>query len=183
MSSPIQTITKPFRLKNRNCIYCGLPFDEGLEFDIEHVIGRKFVPKNSLKNQWNLIAKACKGCNSKKSQLEDDISAITILRAARRDPNDPMLRAEVARKLKPGGAASRFTGKPVARSDVQRSLSGTLMDAATFSFTFSGPPHIDPSRELELALFHVQAFYYLTTYNEENCRGELTPGLFAVIDR
>ena len=42
------------------------------------MIGRRFVPKGKLNNQWNLIVRVCIKCNNKKSDLEDDISAISM---------------------------------------------------------------------------------------------------------
>jgi hypothetical protein len=44
----------------------------------EHVIGRRFVPKNTMFGQWNVILRACRECNTAKSELENDISAITM---------------------------------------------------------------------------------------------------------
>jgi hypothetical protein len=38
----------------------------------------KFVPKGTLENQWNLILNACRNCNGRKADLENDISAITM---------------------------------------------------------------------------------------------------------
>ena len=162
-------VTKPIRLENLNCIYCGNPFDDDSELrkiSTEHVIGRRFVPKGSLDNQWNLIANACKGCNRSKADLEDDISAITLFRSLDDPAADPGIRAEAARKLKPGGAVSRFTGKLVAQSAVK----------------LVGPPHVEPDREDQLAFFHVQAFFFLCTYDDNTQVGSLTPGCFQPLD-
>lgn len=175
----MKTLTKPILLNNLNCIYCGRHFVESqLRKTTEHVIGRRFVPKGSLENQWNLIAKACEGCNGSKSALEDDISAITLSRSLEDPATDPGIRAEAARKLKPDGAISRFTGKPVVQSAVEHTVTGTLMDAATFSFSLVGPPHVEPDREDQLAFFHVQAFFFLCTYDDNTQVGSLTPGCF-----
>ena len=64
-------------LHNSNCVYCGVSFEE-TNHTKEHVVGRRFVPKGTLENQWNLIVRACKRCNEKKADLEDDISAILM---------------------------------------------------------------------------------------------------------
>jgi hypothetical protein len=175
----MKTLTQPILLKNLNCIYCGNLFDESVvRKTTEHVIGRRFVPKGSLENQWNLIANACESCNGSKSALEDDISAITLFRSLDDPATDPGIRAETARKLKPSGAVSRFTGKAVIQSAVKHTITGTLMDAATFSFSLVGPPHVEPDREDQLAFFHVQAFFFLCTYDDSTQLGNLTPGCF-----
>jgi hypothetical protein len=68
---------KAILLRNRNCCYCGdLLKDVGSTK--EHVIGRNFVPTNTLDGQWSLILRACLRCNRNKSKLENDISAITM---------------------------------------------------------------------------------------------------------
>lgn len=70
-------VTKPVRLHNVVCPYCGatLASDSTTK---EHVVGRKFVPKGPLENEWNLILNACRPCNNQKADLEHDISAITM---------------------------------------------------------------------------------------------------------
>jgi hypothetical protein len=59
------------------CPYCGVALSKENSTK-EHVLARKFVPKGTLNNQWNLILNACRCCNNSKSDLEDDISAITM---------------------------------------------------------------------------------------------------------
>jgi hypothetical protein len=115
----MKTLTQPILLRNLNCIYCGNPFDDdsGVRKTREHVIGRSFVPRGSLENQWNLIANACESCNRSKSALEDDISAITLFRSLGDPASDPGIRAEAARKLKPDGAVShRWRGVCLSRT-------------------------------------------------------------------
>jgi hypothetical protein len=66
-------------LRNINCAYCGRLFDAELPATKEHVIGRRFVPRGCFAGQWNLILNACGRCNGDKAELEDDISAITMM--------------------------------------------------------------------------------------------------------
>src|ERR1019366_4331882 len=54
---------KALILPNLNCVYCGDPLNKSSTTE-EHVIGRKFVPKNSLFGQWNLIVNAWRKCNN-----------------------------------------------------------------------------------------------------------------------
>jgi len=67
-------------LDNVNCPYCGLSIDMPSRdsWDKDHVIGRRFVPRGTIENQWNIQVNAHKLCNNRKSNLEDDISAISI---------------------------------------------------------------------------------------------------------
>src|SRR6266550_9402360 len=99
------------RLDNRTCLYCGLAEAEENPFTVEHVVGRRFVPKGSLDKSWALIGNACLRCNSRKSDLEDDISAITLQPNLGERHADPLLEAEAARKAK--GSVSRRTRKRV----------------------------------------------------------------------
>ena len=50
---------------------------------------------------------------------------------------------------------------------------------ATFTFTAVAPPQAEQHRVYELAMFHVQAFFYLITYKEESRTGSRFPGRFA----
>lgn len=75
------TAHSPSRLIVRRsafCAYCGHAFGPGDRGENEHVIGRRFVPKGTLANHWNLILSACGPCNDAKAELENDISAITM---------------------------------------------------------------------------------------------------------
>jgi hypothetical protein len=69
---------KAILLRNRNCVYCGVDLNKDTGSTREHVIGRRFVRKGSLSSQWNLIVRACELCNRTKSDLEDEISAISM---------------------------------------------------------------------------------------------------------
>lgn len=102
-------------LKNRTCVYCGTYFD-GTDHTKEHVIGRRFVPKGKLHDQWNLIVRACMSCNSRKANLEDDISAISMHpdawgRCA--DANNDLTTSAYRKAAK---SISRKTGKLVGES-------------------------------------------------------------------
>lgn len=65
-------------LDNISCVYCGIKLHKQNRTR-EHVVGRRFVPKGTLHQNWNLIVQACKSCNNETSDLENDISAITML--------------------------------------------------------------------------------------------------------
>jgi 5-methylcytosine-specific restriction endonuclease McrA len=103
------------RLDNISCPYCGSLFSEK-RTTVEHVIGRRFVPKATLNESWNLILRACSECNARKANLEDDISAITMAAdiSGRYAEEEAILRTEAERKgVK---SLSRRTGKPVLAS-------------------------------------------------------------------
>ena len=74
---------RPTRLKNKRCAYCHAEFLREGEPQKEHVIGLLFVPRGSHNQQWNLHLNACNLCNQAKSVLENDISAISMVAAAR----------------------------------------------------------------------------------------------------
>lgn len=100
---------KPTILDNIICPYCGREAEPNDPFTDEHVIGRRFVPKGSLAAGWSLIMKAHQSCNNQKSDLEDDISAITLLPDLGKPHDQPELSALAARKA--AGALNRRTKK------------------------------------------------------------------------
>jgi 5-methylcytosine-specific restriction endonuclease McrA len=73
-SLPANRVT---RHHNGVCPYCGCQL-ELKKSTKEHVVGRRFVPRGKLDAHWNLLVNACEPCNNRKSDLEDDISAITL---------------------------------------------------------------------------------------------------------
>ncbi|WOD18977.1 HNH endonuclease [Paraburkholderia kirstenboschensis] len=164
-------------LRNKTCAYCGLPFGPNLPETKEHVIGRRFVPLGSLANQWNLILYACEGCNGDKSDLEDDISAISMMpdELGQYAIDDPRIKAEVARKA--AKSKSRRTGKAVADSREKFELNGAW-GPATFTFTLTAPAQIDEMRLYRLAHYHFRGFFYWTSYERESNRGGFVPGGF-----
>jgi hypothetical protein len=168
-------------LRNLTCIYCGRQDCPEFPLTKEHVIGRKFVPTGSFVTGRNLIAYACKSCNHEKSQLEDDISAITLLPDLGTSHDDPTLQALAIRKgIR---SISRHTRTPVAQSYHRDKIVGTLMGGALrMSVDIIGPPHIGRERAHRLAYFHVSAFFYLITYDESHRTGCVFPGVFSVVD-
>jgi hypothetical protein len=161
-------------LKNRNCIYCGDPLTK-VTRTREHVIARNFVPKGTL--DLNLIGWACYDCNLTKSELEDDISLISMLPAlGERLPPDDERIPDVARKAK--NAFSRRTGKPVKDSRETFTVTGEIFPGLTMTAKLVSNPQTDPERVYLLAMFHVQAFFYLTTYNKNTHMGARLPGIF-----
>lgn len=164
-------------LKNRTCIYCGkdLPITEVTK---EHVIGRKFVPKGELSDQWNLIAQCCVDCNNSKGELENDISAITIFTLAANSPNNSNLIAEALRKAEK--CISRKTHNAVAKGQ-QRLTVNAQFGACKMSLNFIGPPEIENERIEDLCRYHVTGFFYWMTFDQENQVGSLLPGRFTLV--
>jgi hypothetical protein len=162
------------RLDNCTCLYCGIVGTDETSLTIEHVVGRRFVPKGSLANSWALIGNACDLCNGKKAELEDDISAITLQPDLGERHDDPLLAAEAARKAK--GSFSRRTKKIVGRSQEEGSVEGKMMSSIDVKFSFVSPPQLVEKRVHELAQMHLQGFFYLMSYNEAERRGGFIPG-------
>lgn len=164
-------------LRNVTCAYCGCSFEGELSPTKEHVIGRRFVPKGSLRAQWNLILNVCEGCNREKGVLEDDISAITMMPDAwgRYAVDDERLREEVARKAV--NSRSRRTGKTVAESQEELAIDGSF-GSLSFTVNLIGPAQVESERLFRLARFQFEAFVYFTTYNAETLRGSFVSGVF-----
>ena len=164
------------KLPNKNCVYCGEMLTEESATE-EHVIGRRFVPKGTLFGQWNIILRACSDCNNAKSQLEDDISAITMQPDAHGQfpSEDERFRSEAQRKTP---SISQFTGKPVGQSAEKMHLSGHFGPGATLGVQMSAPPQVSEERLYQLARFHVQGFFFFITFDKESERGGFLTGIF-----
>lgn len=163
------------RLKNSTCPYCGSALSE-IPHDVEHTIGRRFVPKGKLDGCWNLILRACLSCNRRKGQLEDDLSAITMQPDAFGEyaVDDPVLHAEATRKG--AGSISRWTNKRVGESSETKELEGSFGPGVQYAVNFVMPPQVDPERAMELAKMQLSAFFYWITYDSETARGSFWPG-------
>ncbi len=167
--------TKPIRLPNRSCIYCGLDFGDGVLRAREHVIGRNFVPEGSFKaNDWNLIVWACRVCNIWKSDLEGEISAITLQPAIGTAHLDKTLSQLAARKA--SKAYSHVTGKTIGESRERLSLTYSLAPNASMTFGCVAPPRLVPDRVMAPAGAQIQAFFYFLTYDTSQGRGSFLPG-------
>lgn len=168
-------INRPF--KNINCAYCGVELD-ATSSTKEHVIGKHFVPKGKLDGQWNLILNVCRYCNNLKSDLEDDLSAISMQPDGygQHAVNDLILFDQARRKAI--GSKSRLTNKPVGDSKEKIEINSTLTPGVHLKLSMSSPPQADPARIYHLAEFHLKAFFYLVTYNQKTKRGGFWPGAF-----
>lgn len=167
----------PIILENETCVYCGIQLSSAL-ITKEHVIGRRFVPKGKLHGQWNLIMRACRHCNGKKSNLEDDISAISMQVDAwgRHSLSDSALADEAIRKGK--NSVSRRTRKPVKESSEQIAIKGSFSPGAEFTFDLTSPPQIESNRIYELARMQLMAFFYWITFNHISKKGGFWPCSF-----
>jgi hypothetical protein len=176
LPSDVRRFERPIGLRNRNCPYCGVELSrEGRTR--EHVIGKSFVPRALLADQWNMILWACQKCNWEKSQLEDDISAITLLpgwEGFTRADSEHHIKAS---RQKASGSTSRRTGKLVKDSVEKLSVTGRS-GPLEMSFELVAPPAIDEVRAFQLARMHMMAIFYLTTFNEASQRGGFWPGPF-----
>ncbi|TPI60831.1 HNH endonuclease [Mesorhizobium sp. B3-1-7] len=167
-------------LRNRVCPYCRIDLSPGNE-STEHVVGRKFVPKGTLENQWNLILKACDNCNGNKADLEDDISAITMQPdvSGQHFGSHPQLAKDAAHKATK--ASSRHTGKAVGDSQPNLVVKGELAKGVSVTFNFTGQAVISPERAFDLAAYHFRAFFFYLTFNPGDGCGPELPGVYAEI--
>lgn len=152
-------------LKNLRCVYCGTWFDT-LKPTKEHVIGRRFVPKGKLNGQWNLIVQACKACNRRKSDLENDISGITLFPdqwGKHADPED--VDALESSRRKATNCISAITGLPIKDSIPRFTIKVPLAPGATLTFNMTANPELSEDRVYELARLHCMAFFFFVTYD------------------
>jgi hypothetical protein len=165
---------KPIVLKNLTCPYCGSELDKKTNTK-EHVVGRRFVPKGSLSQKWNLILRACNICNNKKSSLEDDISAISMQPNVhgKYPSNHHLLLAEAQRKAK--HSFSKTTKKLVSESQANLKVAGTFM-GGEMKIELIAPPQIDEIRAFELARLQITAFFYFITFDHSANIGHFWPG-------
>ncbi|MEX2384351.1 MAG: hypothetical protein WEB59_07145 [Thermoanaerobaculia bacterium] len=171
---------QPTILKNVSCPYCGTQLDDQNRSK-EHAVARSSVPKGSLDGAWNLILNACKACNGAKSDLEDDIPAISMQPdpTGRHPREDPRLIKDAARK----GAKSwsRLTGMPVGKSTVRQTFNFSLGPGMTVSVGSVGPPQVEESRVFALAWYQLAAFFYFVTYDDQSKTGKHWPGEFVPV--
>ncbi len=170
----------PIVLDNNTCPYCGRPLNE-VGATKEHVIGRRFVPLGTLDRRWNLILQACPDCNSRKADLEDDVSAISMQPSvvggfARADV---VLRGEANRKG--AGSRSRITGKAVRDSSERIELRAALAPGASVTFGLIAPPQQVPERVFELARMQLSGFFYWITFDQVRRTGGFWLGGFCPI--
>jgi hypothetical protein len=173
------------KLKNGTCPYCGKEFseiDEKYKATEEHVIGRRFIPVGTLHQQWNLILDTHMKCNSEKSKLEDDISAITMLKDLRGRHHSPNEKLANDNKRKSSKSISQVTGKPVKDSYEKFEINGRVGSSASVNIKIVAPPQIDVERIQQLALYHARAFFYMITFEEKTKRGGFWLGPFMPIE-
>jgi 5-methylcytosine-specific restriction endonuclease McrA len=166
---------QPEVLRNTTCCYCGVALAD-VAANKEHVIAKNFVPYNVLDRSWNLIARACVRCNTRKSDLEDDM-AVLSLQHYPFDGTDAFYDAHVRTCLaKAARTRSRRTKRPVAESNEESTLELPLGPGGAVTVGMVAPPQFDDDRAFALAHMQATAFYYLLTYRDDVQRGTCWPG-------
>lgn len=164
-------------LRNETCPYCGTSLTRETRTK-EHVVGRRFVPRGSLHQHWNLIVWACAPCNRHKASLEDDLSAISmhpdVTGAHVRD--DIRLHAEAARKARK--SISQRSGKPVGESREQFTVKMQPFPGAELTINFTTGPQADDARIIHLVRMQVMAFFYWVTIQPGEVNGHFWLGSF-----
>lgn len=161
------------------CAYCGHAFRPGERGEDEHVIGRRFVPRGTLAGQWNLILTSCGACNDIKSELENDVSAITM------QPDglgqfvcdDPRLIAEATRKAR---TTNRRTGRFVSEPEAPLNITGRF-GPMRMKFSFTHPAQCDDARLFQLARLQLAGFFSMLTWQDDQQRGFYWPGAYMPI--
>jgi hypothetical protein len=74
---------------------------------------------------------------------------------------------------------SRSSGKQVAESSETLKLNAEMMPGVNFAFSLIAPAQLDSLRTRRLAYMHLQAFFYLITYDKKSGKGGFMPGIHA----
>jgi len=161
------------RLQNKNCPYCGRDLEETGSTK-EHVVGRRFVPRGTLNQQWNLILHACGDCNRLKATLEDELSALSMYPSlvGPRDPDGAIAVRDMGRKTR--GSTGRRADR-----DVQRfGIGGQMGPGISVRFGLVAPPSPPPDHIRVLARFQMAGFFYWITYDGTRQTGGFWVGDF-----
>jgi len=172
---------QPTRLTNRSCPYCGQAITpDGSSND--HVIARRFVPRGALRQSWNLILRACNKCNGTKSELEDDLSAISLQPTAWGEyaEDDEKLRQEASRKAE--HSFSRRTGRAVGDSQENITLTVPFGPNVQMTVNLVAPPQPDWERAHRLAMLQLAGFFYWLTYDEAEQLGHWWTGVYMPLE-
>lgn len=161
------------RLNNHTCPYCGVEITNENKTK-EHVIARNFVPVGSFENQWNLIVQSCEKCNNLKSDLEDDISALTLDLYMIEGILDESSREKAIRKS--NSCVNRVNKKLVKESKIFSNIIYPLNDDFNIKISYKAPAQLDEFRCFELARYHLLAFFYFITFNDKTMTGFCWPG-------
>jgi hypothetical protein len=136
------------------------------------------LPSAGSPSQWAIGG----GVNVKKSDLEDDLSAVTMQADSygRFATDDARLVTEARRKG--AKSTSRRTRKPIEESSETVSLEGRVRPGLTASVRLLAPPQPDRYRAFELARMHVSALFYVITFNAESGLGGFWRGEFYAVN-
>jgi HNH endonuclease len=167
-------------LDNVTCPYCGAPLSTTTA-QKEHVVARRLVPKGKLNGEWNLLVAACESCNNKKSDLEDEVAAISMQPDAygRFASDDSQLQTDAENKAK--SSYSRRTKKLVKDSVEKVSVDLGNTGVLSAMLEFEGPAQLDRQRLYELCHYQVRAFFYLLTYDSTKKVGGFWRGCFSAV--
>ena len=164
--TPLKSVQRLRPLRNKSCVYCHKSLTDGTRTK-EHVIGRRFVPTGSLEKGWNVILAACSRCNNEKGELENDISAITMLpdlQGKYAVEDDTLIQDALNKSQK---SISRRTHKKVADSYEEQKVRLPFGRSASLDLGLVCPPQTDLRRVYELCRLQTAGFFYFLTYNEE----------------
>jgi hypothetical protein len=111
------------------CPYCGKTLSgcRGVDWNWDHIISRRMVPRGSLDGERDNKVKCCYACNSEKSRYEQITSAYTLWR----DRGTPNQGAEVQGKL--SGTRHPSTGKSfrnsIGKLNITSKFGGLILNA------------------------------------------------------
>jgi len=162
-NQPIVWYRKNKANSNQFCLYCGRFIGEKSDLisNKEHLIGRDFVPRGSLTDgtQFNFIFGACKECNEHKAKYEQFISTFSLFNALAQIKNDEQT-SRVLKKARDHHPVQK--GTPICESSGEANM---MFKGGSFSLTINSvfPPQTPPEYIKNLAFFHIQALFSLST--------------------
>ncbi|QTC88410.1 hypothetical protein [Brevundimonas pondensis] len=143
---------------NQHCLYCGEFVGVGsvVESDKEHLINRRIAAPGLMADPkaFNFIFRACKRCNREKAEIEDHISAVTLLTSPGRE--DPLIDAVACAKA--AASFDRRRGQPVGQ--VRHEFKVAM---GPFTFGMIAGAQVEPDAIRLLAFRHVQGIFSLCT--------------------
>lgn len=143
---------------NQHCVYCGgfVGFGASIESDKEHLINRRIAASGLLADSkaFNFIFRACRPCNAEKADLEEHISAVTLLTSPGRE--DPVI--DAAARAKAAVSFDRRHRRPIGQ--VRNTFNIAL---GPVSFGLVSAAQADPKAIRLLAFRHVQGVFSLCT--------------------
>lgn len=167
-SQPVVWFDKNQEKSNQRCLYCGalVGANSSIESSKEHLIGRNFVPKGAFEDgrQFNFIFRACKACNSGKSEVEGHLSSVTLFNIIQ-EVDDEKTRDTILRKASKDYHPNK-RGKLVKDSFDELTFNLVGLVGTKISTGVKLPPQANEEYIKFLSFKHIQGLFSLVTSHD-----------------